>query len=291
MSSLRFLSASAWASASRTICSTCASERPPELWMVICCSLLVALSLAETFTMPLASMSKVTSIWGTPRGAGGMPIRSKLPSILLSAAISRSPWRTLMPTCVWLSAAVEKVWDFLVGMVVLRLMRRVNTPPRVSMPNESGVTSRRRMSLTSPRRTPPWMAAPIATTSSGLTPLLGDRWKRSLTISVTLGMRDMPPTRRISLISDAVTPASLMQFLDGSLVRSSRGPTSFSSCALERDIAMCFGPVASAVMKGRLMSVDCAEESSILAFSAASLRRCTASLSPVRSMPDSFLNV
>ena len=48
------------------------------------------------------------------------------------------------------------------------------------------------MSLTSPRRTPPWMAAPIATTSSGLTPLLGDRWNRSLTISVTLGMRDMP---------------------------------------------------------------------------------------------------
>lgn len=31
------------------------------------------LSLADTWTMPLASMSKVTSIWGTPRGAGGMP--------------------------------------------------------------------------------------------------------------------------------------------------------------------------------------------------------------------------
>jgi hypothetical protein len=38
------------------------------------------------------------------------------------------------PTCVWLSAAVEKTWDFLVGMVVLRLIMRVNTPPRVSMP-------------------------------------------------------------------------------------------------------------------------------------------------------------
>ena len=31
-------------------------------------------SLADTLTMPLASMSKVTSICGTPRGAGGMPI-------------------------------------------------------------------------------------------------------------------------------------------------------------------------------------------------------------------------
>ena len=39
--------------------------------MRICCSLLVALSLAVTLTMPLASMSKVTSICGTPRGAGG----------------------------------------------------------------------------------------------------------------------------------------------------------------------------------------------------------------------------
>ena len=31
------------------------------------------LSLADTWTMPLASMSKVTSICGMPRAAGGMP--------------------------------------------------------------------------------------------------------------------------------------------------------------------------------------------------------------------------
>ena len=66
--------------------------------MRICCSLPVPLSLAETLTMPLASMSKVTSICGTPRGAGGMPARSKLPSSLLLAAISRSPWNTRMVT-------------------------------------------------------------------------------------------------------------------------------------------------------------------------------------------------
>ena len=47
--------------------------------MRICCSLLVALSFAVTLTMPLASMSKVTSICGTPRGAGGMPARSNRP--------------------------------------------------------------------------------------------------------------------------------------------------------------------------------------------------------------------
>lgn len=90
-----------------------------------------------------------------------------------------------MPTCTWLSAAVEKTWAFLVGMVVLlrareagkgsaaaralvrahpttlplvfsyRVIRRVNTPPSVSMPSDRGVTSRRRRSRTSPRSTPP----------------------------------------------------------------------------------------------------------------------------------------
>jgi hypothetical protein len=49
--------------------------------------------------------------------------------------------------------------------------------------------------------------------------------------------------------------------------------------------ARCFGPEASAVMNGRLISVWLAEDSSILAFSAASLRRCRASLSFFRSMP------
>jgi hypothetical protein len=57
-----------------------------------------ALSFAETLTIPFASMSNVTSIWGMPRGAGGMPTKSNWPSILLSEAISRSPCKTLMPT-------------------------------------------------------------------------------------------------------------------------------------------------------------------------------------------------
>ncbi len=59
---------------------------------VIDCSLPVPRSLALTCTMPLASMSKVTSICGTLRGAGGSPVSSKLPRLLLSRAISRSPW-------------------------------------------------------------------------------------------------------------------------------------------------------------------------------------------------------
>ena len=74
--SFLFLSSSACASASRTICSMSESDKPPEDWMVTFCSLPVALSLALTLTMPFASMSNVTSICGTPRGAGGIPTRS-----------------------------------------------------------------------------------------------------------------------------------------------------------------------------------------------------------------------
>jgi hypothetical protein len=39
----------------------------------------VPVSLALTFIIPLASISKVTSIYGTPLGAGGIPVRSNLP--------------------------------------------------------------------------------------------------------------------------------------------------------------------------------------------------------------------
>ena len=56
------------------------------------------------------------------------------------------------------------------------------------------------------------------------------------------------------------------------------------------DICKCFGPLASAVMNGRLMSVVCAELSSFLAFSQASCSRCRAIVSLRRSMPCSFLN-
>ena len=40
-------------------------------------------------------------------------------------------------------AGIPNTWLFLVGMVVLRSIRRVHTPPRVSIPRDSGVTSRR----------------------------------------------------------------------------------------------------------------------------------------------------
>ena len=258
--------------------------------MRICCSLPVALSFACTETMPFASISNVTSICGTPRGAEGMPVRSKLPSSLLSAAISRSPWNTLMVTACWLSSAVEKVWLFFVGMVVFRSINRVNTPPSVSMPSDKGVTSSSRTSFTSPFNTPPCTAAPMATTSSGLTLRAGSLPKNDLTTSMTFGIRVIPPTRITSWISLADRPASFKAALHGSSVREIRSSTSDSSFARESFITRCFGPEASAVMNGRLTSVSLDDDSSILAFSAASLSRCSASLSRRRSMPWSLRN-
>ena len=74
-------------------------------------------------------------------------------------------------TEVWLSAAVEKIWLFFTGMVVLRSISLVHTPPMVSMPKDRGVTSSSNRPFTSPVSTPPCRAAPIATHSSGLMPL------------------------------------------------------------------------------------------------------------------------
>ena len=55
-----------------------------------------------------------------------------------------------MVTAGWLSSAVEKVCVFLVGMVVFFSINAVMTPPMVSIPRLSGVTSSSNTSLTSP---------------------------------------------------------------------------------------------------------------------------------------------
>ena len=54
-----------------------------------------------------------------------------------------------------LSLAVENTSDLDVGIVVVRSISGVRTPPIVSIPRVSGVTSRRRTSFTSPCKTPP----------------------------------------------------------------------------------------------------------------------------------------
>ena len=68
-------------------------------------------------------------------------------------------------------------------MVVFLSISGVLTPPIVSIPSVSGVTSSNNTSLTSPPKTPACIAAPIATASSGLTSFLGSLLKKSLTVS------------------------------------------------------------------------------------------------------------
>merc|ERR1719297_413328 len=140
----------------------------------------------------------------SPLGAGGMPVRSNLPSRWLSLVRGRSPSYTLMVTTSWLSAAVEKVWDFLVGMGLFLGMTLDMTPPTVSMPRLRGTVSMTTMSLTpqsSPDRMQAWTAAPSATASSGLTPLLGSLpLKKSFTSCLIFGILVDPPTRIMSVI-------------------------------------------------------------------------------------------
>ena len=124
------------------------------------CDFPLAVSLAETFRMPSESISKVTSIFGIPRGAGARPSKLNWPRPVLSAAIGRSPWNTWIVTLVCMSAAVVKISERLTGIGVLRAISGVATPPSVSTPRVSGVTSTRTISPISPARTPAWIAAP-----------------------------------------------------------------------------------------------------------------------------------
>jgi hypothetical protein len=160
-----------------------------------------------------------------------------------------------METWVWLSAAVEKTWDFLVGMVVLRWISLVMTPPRVSIPRERGVTSNNNISLTSPVNTAPYIAAPIATASSGLTPLLGFLLKNALTISYILGILVIPPTSNTSSILSLLSPESFKQASKGANVFLVNSSTNVSYLARVNVTYKCLGPVLSALKYGKLISV------------------------------------
>ncbi len=112
----------------------------------------------------------------------------------------------------------------------------------------------------------------------------------SRTIVCTAGILVEPPTRMPSSTSAALSPASRSAFCTGSLERSIRSATSCSNFERVKLICKCFGPLLSAVMNGRLISVLVELESSIFAFSAASLNLCKAILSEAKSIPLDFLN-
>jgi len=87
-----------------------------------------------------------------------------LPRVLLCLVRGRSPSKTWMRTPGWLSAKVENVWLFLVGMVVLRAIKTAISPPAVSIPRDRGATSRSKresvFSEVTPVKMAAWTAAP-----------------------------------------------------------------------------------------------------------------------------------
>ena len=164
------------------------------------------------------------------------------------------------------------------------------TPPNVSIPSDNGVTSSNSTSFTSPVRTPPCIDAPIATTSSGLTPFDGSFLKKSLTMFWIAGIRVEPPTKITSSISLTPIPASLNALRHGSIVAWIRSSHNCSNLALDSLRTRCLGPVCVAVIYGRLISVSVDDDNSIFAFSAASFNLCNDIGSLRRSMPSSFMN-
>ena len=268
--------------------------------MVMFCSRPVPRSLAETFTTPLTSMSKVTSIWGLEEKPARMPPSLNLPRDLLSLAKRRSPCRTLISTEVCMGRAVVKIWLLRVGIMLLRVMRGVATPPSVSMDRVRGVTSISTRpwaaapvapaSLPPPCKRPPWMAAPMATHSSGLRVWLGSWPSSSLTWRATAGIRVLPPTSSTRPRSAAERPASRRALFTGSTVRASRSAVIISNWGRVRVASMWWGPSRPTAIKGRLIWAEGALDSSFLAFSASSFRRPMAAGSFVRSMRSLFLN-
>jgi len=161
--------------------------------MTIFCSLPVARSLAETCVMRGVDVEADLDL-RMPRGAGGIPINWNLPrSCCKPQGRARPGARGSQPTSVVVRRREDLAlpgWDSGIP---------INEPGEHAAlgfdTKESGVTSRRMMSLTSPASTPPWIAAPKATTSSGLMPLWGSLPVSERTFSCTAGMRVMPPTR------------------------------------------------------------------------------------------------
>merc|ERR1711963_1208510 len=69
---------------SSTIRSISSFDSLPWSLVIVIFSLLPpAFSTAETFKIPFASMSNVTSICGVPRGAGGIPVRLNCPKVVM----------------------------------------------------------------------------------------------------------------------------------------------------------------------------------------------------------------
>ena len=165
----------------------------------------------------------------------------------------------------------------------------MKTPPIVSIPSDNGVTSSKTISLTSPERTPPWIAAPKATASSGLIEWSGSFPAHSLTAFWTAGIRVEPPFKITLSISLTLKPASLNALSKAILVFWTKSSVNSSNLARVKSASRWRGPASPAEINGSEMWVDETPDKSFLAFSAASFKRCNAILSLDKSTPFSSL--
>ena len=139
---------------------------------------------------------------------------------MLSAAKSRSPWRTWISTCGWLSDAVEKTWLLRVGIVVLRSI-------------SCGHDAAERLDAERQRRDVEEQdVLHLAAEHAGLDRRADGHDLVRVDAAVRLlaaehrldrldrpdGMRVMPPTRTTSSMSAGVRPASLSACLTGPAV-------------------------------------------------------------------------
>ena len=184
--------------------------------MRIFCSLPVPKSLAETWTMPLASMSKVTSTWGMPRGAGGMPTRSNRPRVRfcaghLALALEdvdgrrRSgcprPWR-ISGSCGrgwWCCASMSLREDAAEGLDAERERRDIEEEDVLHLAAEDAALD----------------GGADRDDLVGIDALAPSLPKMSRTMDCTAGMRVEPPTRMTWSIWAAVRPASARALRQG----------------------------------------------------------------------------
>ena len=240
----------------------------------MCCSLLVPRSLAVTVTIPFASISKQTSICGTPAFAIGIPSNLNLPIDLLPEAILRSPCNTFTSTIGWLSIDVVNTCFFWHGIVVFASTIGAIISPLVSIPNDNGVTSRSSKSpVELPARISACLAAPNATASSGFTDWFNGLLNSFFNASCNDGIRVVPPTSKIQSISSYFLPAFSTATLAFSTVRSFKFFTRDSNLARESVIARFNGAPSFIEIYGRLISVCVELDNSIFAFSADSTTR------------------
>ncbi|KAH3672085.1 hypothetical protein WICPIJ_010170 [Wickerhamomyces pijperi] len=94
----------------------------------------------------------------------------------------------------------------------------INCPPYVSIPNVKGVTSNSKTSLIAPLSTPPWIAAPKATASSGLMEVFGFFLNSDSTVERIFGIRVIPPTNITSSMSSLSKSESFKARFTGSIV-------------------------------------------------------------------------